>query len=136
MAETRWQQLSQIERKTLLKKVFFDVLFNQPNLPAFMTDQDWSDLIQNTIIDFIFYRQPPNRQFSAVLDLEVFAYRYAREYLVRSNDQFAVLYDYLKKHLTNVKVNHLDLFFACHMENYIMWIDFNLEAVHLWMSSI
>jgi len=128
-AKAKWQQLSEDEKETLLKKLFVNVLFNQTNLPEFMTDRDWSDLVQDTRICFEPH-QEPDYQFSAIVDLDDLAYKYG----MLGCNQFAILHDYLTGHLTKVKLGPLDLFTGYAEQNEDMWFDFNLEAVYLWMS--
>ena len=131
-AKEKWQQLPLEEKKQLLKELFECMLSSQTNLPRFMTNEDWSDLKKGAFIGFYSY-EPPHKQFSVVVDLEGLAYRYAHRELRQSNDQFAIICGYFKRHLAHVQVGNKTLFRKCIMENYTMWLDIHLEAVYLWM---
>ena len=121
-----WQHLlSQQEKQQLLKKLFLDVLFHLTNLPEFMTDRDWSDLVQEIKLDHSFH--PANRQYSVFLNVEEFAYKH----WVPGSDNYFIIYDFLKNHLANVKLGPVNLFDSCIEQNMRLWFDFNLEAVYL-----
>lgn len=128
MAETRWQQLSKSERKTLLKKFFFDVLFSHPNLPAFMTDQDWSDLYKETQGDII--KSHPSEKNTVVVFVETFAYTY----WVEGSDKFHILMKFLLDTLTKAKVGEFDVFQSSSEQNLFIWFTFNMPAVYDWMA--
>ena len=128
-AKAKWQQLLDQEKRKLLKTLFINVLLNQTNLPEFMTDRDWSDLVQDTSIHFVRFR-PTNGQFSVIVHIERFAYKYC----VPGCKHFFTLYDYLHDHVANIQVDNLKLFVSCAEQNESVWFDFNLEAVYIWMS--
>jgi hypothetical protein len=120
--EAKWQQLSSKERSTLLKKLFFDVLFNQDNLPALVDEKHWSDLYDEAIAENLFY-QP---------EVHVMLL-YCTTFFLRGQVSMTLI-DYFKNSFAFVKVGNVDLFDTCTEKSYFLELDFNMQAVYLWMA--
>lgn len=123
--QTKWKSFNEKKQKQLLKDLFFSVLFDHPQLPVFMTEQDWSDMFQQAVVSHI--PSSSGRIYSAVLYLDLFDSRYA-------SLEFYALVDFLVGPFTYAKVLDLDLFEMSSSENNIIWFDFNMPAVFLHMS--
>jgi len=128
MTMEKWQQLSEQEKKLLLKKLFLDVLFHQTNLPKFMTERDWSDLMEGTTIKVISFQE--SSSFMVALNLE----KVANNLCVQISNKFTRLCAYLKGHVANVQVDGFNLFHFCLKEFTSMYFNFNMEAVYAWLS--
>lgn len=123
----KWQNLNKVEQKQLLKDIFFNKLFDHQHLPAFMTEQDWSELFEGAKIDNIPIFS--GHTYTIVLFLETFAYRY----WIPDSNQFLILENFLKDSFALVRVENADLFEFCSLENSDMKFKFNMQAVFLYM---
>lgn len=116
-----WRDLSQEQKKLLLKELFLVVVLEQENLPAFLDDED-IELFRRCDIDIF----PCHNTFSVVMSIEPFAYKY---WWNEGDQRFFALTDFLKDTVAEEKIENLKLFHSIHYENMWMYLSFNIDAV-------
>ncbi len=126
MMEKKWHSFSKMQQKLVLKDIFFNALFHHQLLPAFMTEQDWSDLFGQAVVSHI-PSMSGVTSYEMVLYLDIFDFRY-------SDDEFDSLVDFLEGPIAHVKVHNLNLLESCTMENNIIWFNFNMPTVFFYLS--
>jgi hypothetical protein len=121
LMEEKWLQLSKLDKEDLLKNIFYQVLIHDQNRPAFVTEHDWRNLIKQSRVD----SHKPT-QYYIVLNMEGFAHRYHKNILH--------VHWFFKHSCTHTKMGKHCLIDSANLENFWMYLDFNLQAVLVWMS--
>jgi len=130
--ELKWQLLRNRDRNRLLLELLFDVMLNDADWPEFMTQEDCNELRQNSTASAYLPVFPEyDEKCYAHLDLELLAIRY----WVPDSNHFFTLIDFLQGPLAQVKVQNVYLFESINFKNLKIWVNFNMEAVFLWMSN-
>jgi hypothetical protein len=131
--QEKWQQLDKKEQKLFLKYVFFDILLSQENCVTFMTEEDWTSVMDETTMDISSYRG--RKIYSLTLHLGFYHYRY---YTPSGNNNTTSTVHYYKElknfleffYLKKTTVKDAHLFRCLTIEKRVnLKFSFNMQAV-------
>jgi len=88
-----WQHMNNIERESLLKKIFFAVVLTKHNCPDFMNKNDYKVVLKHSFVDYCIPQS--ENEFSIVLDCEFFVN-------VKNWEPFSYNFKKNKMHSSNV----------------------------------
>jgi len=126
-----WQQMNTNERKALLKKFFFTVVFTRDDCPEFMDEKDYEVMQKNVLLYNGFYRE---EEFSIILDCEFFAYYHGWKHCCPK--QMKIVTDFFESHIEQRSIGEeLPVLGKVAEQNMLVYIDFNPPAFFQWLAT-
>jgi len=125
-----WQHMNNIERESLLKKIFFAVVLTKHNCPDFMNKNDYEVVLKHSFVDYCI--PGSENEFSIVLDCEFFVNVKNWEPF---SDNFKKILNFFTKCINQLSVEDLQLFKVIHMESVFVDIQLNPPAFFQWLAT-